>query len=76
MHVRKSEQRIFPHSLFQKKEKPKSNCTAYDDDANVSKTVIPFMLGNASVSKSDVTFATHLSITRLDMLEEVMNFCL
>ena len=62
---------IFPLQIFQK-EKPKTNCTAYDDDAKVPKTVIPFMLGNASVSKSDVTFATHLSITRLDMIEEVI----
>ena len=38
------------------------------------KTVIPFMLGgNTSVSRTDITFATHLSIKRLDMLEEVLN---
>lgn len=58
---------------FQKNEKPKANCTSYNNEALLQRDVIPFMLGgNSSVSKLDVTFATHLSITRLDMLEEVI----
>ncbi len=48
-----------------------TNCTDFDNAANALKIVFPFVLGKGSVVKTDVTFATHLSPSRVDRMQQV-----